>query len=176
MAHVLRVVQGASRIQGTGLFAAVGFAAGQTILRIDDSREVSESNPLDIAGGELPCHVDTVGRGKWVLARPPECYVNHACHPNAYTRSRAWGRELVAMSRIDVDDEITYDYSINSDWDTDWPCLCGLPECRGEVASFLKLPGVVQRRYLPYLEDWFVAQYSKELGQIQASGAAARQP
>jgi SET domain-containing protein len=167
MGSIPRVFAAPSRIEGTGLFAAIAFAQGESILRLDDSRVVCEASPLDPSRGELACHVDYVGGGRLVLAQPPERHINHACEPNVYSRTIGRVRHVVAMKPIRPGDEVTYDYSINSDWDTQWPCTCHLPGCRRIILSFFKLPAELQQGYLPLLDDWFVAEHEEEIRMLR---------
>jgi len=46
------------------------------------------------------------GSPRWNVAR----YINHACRPNAKPVGRKGGIVIVALRRIEPDEEITYDY------------------------------------------------------------------
>ena len=70
-----------SPIHGTGVFAAVDFGAGDRILKRDDSRLVTDENPL--REGERPYHCDWIADGRVVYVPEPERYTNHSCDPNA---------------------------------------------------------------------------------------------
>lgn len=60
------------------------------------------------------------------------------------------------MKEIVKDEEITCDYSLNSDNEGTFQCRCGAKRCRKVyVGNYFKLPGEIQIEYLPYLEDWF---------------------
>lgn len=159
---------GPSIIHGTGVFALRAFRVGDVILTLDDQREVREEAPIDPDRGELACHVDYVGAGRLVLAQPPERHINHSCAPNAYSWTIGGRRHAIALREIEPGDEITYDYSINSHWDTEWPCTCGTRGCRQRIASFFRLPEELQRRYLPLLDSWFVAEHTEAIETLRA--------
>lgn len=159
-----RVHTARSPIHGTGVFSTVRFSPGEIILKIDDSRVVTDAEALDPARGEFEHHCDYLAAGKVVLMRPPERFINHRCDPNSFTRTIAGDRYLVALREIRPGEEVTYDYCVNGDGDTPWECSCGSPECRRQhLSGFFQLPLVIQARDLALLEDWFVAEHRDEV-------------
>jgi GNAT superfamily N-acetyltransferase len=172
-----RVHTAASPIHGTGVFSSDRFSPGQVVLKIDDSRVVTDADPLDPASGEFEHHCDYLAEGKVVLMRPPERSINHACDPNTYIRTIAGDRYVVALRDIRPGEEITYDYCVNGDGDTEWECRCDSPACRKRhLSGFFHLPDQVQARYLALLDDWFVAEHRDEVEalkrRVEAGGAA----
>lgn len=126
-----RVQTAASPIHGTGVFSSAPFSPGEVVLRIDDSRVVTDADPLDPAKGEFEPHCDDLAGGEVVLMRPPERFINHSCDPNTYIRTIAGDRYVVALRPIRPGEEVTYDYCVNGDGDTPWDCLVrqpGLPQ------------------------------------------------
>jgi uncharacterized protein len=159
-----RVYIAESSIQGTGVFSSAHFSPGEIIMRIDDSRIVTDAAPLDPAKGEFEHHCDYLAGGKVVLMQPPERFINHRCDPNTYVRTINGDRYVVALREIRPGDEITYDYCVNGDGDTAWDCSCKSPECRQRhLSGFFHLPVDVQTRCLASLEDWFVAEHRDEV-------------
>ncbi len=153
-----------SVIHGTGVFSAIPISPGEIVLRIDDSRVVTDANPLDPEWDEFEHHCDYLAGGEVVLMRPPERFVNHRCEPNTYIKTIAGDRYVVALREICSGDEITYDYCVNGDGDTEWVCNCDSPACRGRHSSgFFRLPPEVQARYLALLDDWFVNEHRDEV-------------
>ena len=72
------------------------------------------------------------------------------------------------MRDIKTDNEVTYDYSINGDNDGTFNCGCGSKNCRGIYqGNFFKLASDIQKKYLPYLDDWFVNKYEKEVEEVK---------
>ena len=167
-----RVYNAESPIHGTGVFSAARFSPGEIILKIDDSRVVTETASLDPAKGEVEHHCDYLAGGQVVLMQPPERFINHRCDPNTFTRTIVSDRYVVALREIRPGDEITYDYCLNSEGDTAWDCSCGSPECRRHhLSGFFHLPVQVQARYLALLEDWFVAEHGDELEALKRNVA-----
>jgi GNAT superfamily N-acetyltransferase len=159
-----RVYIAESSIQGTGVFSSAHFSPGEIIMRIDDSRIVTDAAPLDPAKWEFEHHCDYLAGGKVVLMQPPERFINHRCDPNPYVRTINGDRYVVALREIHPCDEITYDYCVNGDGDTAWDCCCKTPECRKRhLSGFFHLPVDVQTRYLALLEDCFVAEHRDEV-------------
>lgn len=161
-----RVVVGASKINGQGVFANAAFRPGEAVLAIDDSRVVSEAAPLK--GGEDPRHRDYLEAGKVVLMQPPERFINHSCDPNTYVKTVSGKRLVIARRAIAQGEEITYDYSVNGSGDTVWHCQCGAVRCRHDVHSdFFHLPVELQQEYLPELDDWFQTERAAEVKRLR---------
>lgn len=93
----------------------------------------------------------------------PSDWVNHSCEPNA---GMAGQISLVAMRRIRVGEEITFDYAMTDSLGYDeFDCSCGARRCRHRVsADDWRLPDL-QRRYggffSPYLERRIVVRRSR---------------
>jgi uncharacterized protein len=159
-----RVYTAKSLIHGTGVFSSADFSPGEIILKIDDSRVVTDADPLDQAKGEFEHHCDYLATGKVILMQLPERFINHRCEPNTFIRTVSGDRYVVALREIRHGDEITYDYCVNGDGDTVWDCSCKSPECRKRhLSGFFHLPLDVQARYLALLEEWFVAEHGEEV-------------
>lgn len=170
-----RVYTADSPIHGTGVFSSARFSPGQVVLRIDDSRVVTDAEPLDPARDEFEHHCDYPAGGVVVLMRHPERSINHRCDPNTYIRTIAGDRYIVAIRAIEPGEEITCDYCINGDGDTAWDCSCGSPACRRRhLSGFFHLPEEVQARYLALLEDWFVAEHRAEVNALKLRIEATR--
>lgn len=169
-----RVVVKASPIHGRGLFAAVDFHAGERILRRDDSRLVTDDNPL--REGEHECHCSWIADGRVVYVQEPERHTNHSCDPNAVVQVEQDGsRYCVARRDIKAGQEITYDYCIDGFGDSVWQCNCGNARCRKTIhADFFRLPRDLQVEYLPYLSPWFRERFKDKVEElIREAGASA---
>src|SRR4051812_11926846 len=103
------VVVAPSGIAELGVFAARPFAAGETVLLIDDSRIVHAEHPLQPARGEFDRHQDYLAGGRVVLMGVPERYINSSCDPNTYVSTRDGTRHVIALRTISTGEEITYD-------------------------------------------------------------------
>jgi len=72
------------------------------------------------------------------------------------------------MRGIKNEEEITFDYSINGYNDGTFGCRCGSKNCRGIYqGNFFKLPKLLQKKYLPYLDDWFVEQHKEKIDELR---------
>ena len=66
-----RVYTSQSSIHGTGVFAADHLMPGEIVLKIDDSRVSTDTDPLDTEQGEQEHHCDYLADGKVVRLQPP---------------------------------------------------------------------------------------------------------
>jgi SET domain-containing protein len=160
-----------SAIHGRGVFAVRDFQQGEQVLKLDDSRIVDNTHPLRPERGEHAYHCDYLANGRVVLMGKPERYINSSCDPNTYVRTGPDGaREAIALCRIEHGEEILFDYIINCHGGAVWHCTCGSARCRGTVpSSFVELPLEEQRRYLPLLDAWFVAEHRGETEAVRGS-------
>lgn len=157
-----------STIHGLGVFALRDFAAGEIALLLDDSRVVDAEHPLRPEDSELSYHCDYLAAGKVVLMPPPERHINASCEPNAFVRSVAGGRQVVARRKIAAGSEITYDYIINCHGGEVWQCRCGSARCRGRiVSSYFELPTEWQAEYLGLLDEWFIAEHWERVAELR---------
>lgn len=160
---MLEVTVGESKIHGLGVFAARDFAAGETVLVMDDSRVVDDEHPLRPELGEFDDHCDYLEGGKVILQQFPERHINSSCDPNAFARRSGGASRVVARRAIKAGEEITYDYIIDCHGGEVWQCRCGSRRCRGTiVSSFFELPLELQIEYLPLLNEWFVAEHREQ--------------
>lgn len=147
---------GKSKINGKGSFAARNIKKGE-IVNIFGGDELSEAEvDLLIEKGKLrlddPFQVDD---DRYLVCPGSDYFTNHSCSPNVGIKN---SNQLVAITNIKKDDEITYDYSTttgkqkmdskyrNDDWIMD--CNCGSENCRGKVSYILSLPRPTIEKYL----------------------------
>lgn len=155
----------ASTIQGKGVYATKHLNKNDVVLEIDDSHIVTDLSKLTKEQNEYDC--DYLANGKVILMQEPEKYINHSCDPSTYVKTIGTSRKVIAMHDISSGDEITYDYSMNGDNDGTFVCHCGATNCRGVYqGDFFKLPIGTQKKYLPYLEDWFIKEHSEEIEKL----------
>lgn len=169
--HDMRNFQGkkvyvsTSTAHGNGVFASNNFKEGEIILTIDDSHVVTDATQLTKEQHEFDC--DYLADKIIVMQEPEKC-INHSCDPNTYMRTENGVRFVLTIRQINKDEEITYDYSINGDNDGTFICRCGSKKCRGTYqGNFFKLERELQMRYLPYLDDWFVEKYRKQIEKLK---------
>ena len=154
-----------SKIQGTGVFAKQAIAKGEIVLAIDDSRIVTDDNPL--RADESEDHCDWFPDGTVVYMQEPERYINHSCDPNTFTKTVNGIRYVFALRPIRKDEEITYDYCINGFGDVVWECNCGAVRCRKTIHSdFFHLPREFQIEYLPLLDNYYTNFYHDKIRQL----------
>jgi hypothetical protein len=164
---IKKVVLKQSPVHGVGVCAAVDIPKGAPILRIDDSRVVSDDAPLRELDGEYEYHCDYLAGGKVVLMHSPERHINHSCDPNSFVRTINGVRYVFALRAIAADEEITYDYCINGYGDTLWECRCGSARCRKLIHSdFFHLPHPLQIEYLALLDDWYIEEHREQVEQL----------
>lgn len=159
-----------SPIQGLGVFATRDFAAGEVVMPVNDSRVVDDEHPLRLELGEYAHHQDYLAGGKVVLWPYPERHVNHSCYPNAYVQQVGDLRRVIARRPIARDEEITFDYILNTARGDVWECNCRAQRCRGTIRpSFFDLPLSLQMEYLPELNEWFVDEHKEQIEHLRDS-------
>ncbi len=162
------VVVKKSGIIGKGVFSSKNFREGEVILEIDDSHVVTDSSKLTKEQHKF--ELDYLADGKIVVMQAPERYINHSCDPNSYVKTVNGIRKVFAMRDIQKGEEIVGDYSINGHNEGTFQCRCGSENCRLVYrGNFFKLPKALQKKYLPYLDDWFVEQFKDEIGRLWRS-------
>jgi uncharacterized protein len=138
--------------RGVGVFAAREFSPGDVVMMDLDGdyyeqllsyRELCERE-LDL---KYPLQV---GRD---LFRIPsgsiDDFTNHSCDPTTGIRLYPRGTIILAIRKIHMHDEITFDYStyLNNPYEK-IICCCGATNCRGIIGNFDTLPRELQRYYL----------------------------
>jgi SET domain-containing protein len=98
-------------VTGLGLFATKPIKRGAYIATYRGRRITTEEADRREARGarymfELSKRWVIDGSPRWNVAR----YINHSCRPNAKPVDRRGGIVIVALRRIEHDEEITYDY------------------------------------------------------------------
>jgi len=155
-----------SPIQGKGVYASRSFKEGEVVLIIDDSHVVADTSKLTKEQNEYDC--DYLADGKVILMQEPEKYINHSCNPSTYVKTTDGIRRVIAMHDIKMGEEITYDYSINGDNDGTFECHCGSTNCRKVYnGNFFNLPLKTQKKYLPYLDNWFIKEHQVEVNKLK---------
>jgi|GraSoiStandDraft_50_1057286.scaffolds.fasta_scaffold42737_3 SET domain-containing protein len=96
---------------GLGLFATKQIKRGAYIATYRGPRiTTAESDRREARGARYMFALNKRwvidGSPRWNVAR----YINHACRPNAKPVGRKGGIVIVALRRIEPDEEITYDY------------------------------------------------------------------
>ncbi len=171
--EVTGVIVAESKIHGLGILAARDFAAGETVLVMDDSRIVDAEHPLRPELGEFDYHCDYLEGGKVILQQYPERHINSCCDPNTFARRSGGTSRVVARNAIKAGDEITYDYIIDCHGGEVWQCRCESRRCRGTiVSSFFELPLGLQLEYLPLLNEWFVEEHRKQVAALRRRAGA----
>jgi len=110
-----RVYAAESPIRGTGVLSTADSSPGEIVLKIDDSRIVTDAESLDPMIREFEHHCDDLAGGEVVLMQPPERSIDHCCDPSTYIRTIAGDCYVVALREVHPGDEITYEYRINGD-------------------------------------------------------------
>jgi uncharacterized protein len=98
-------------VTGLGLFATKPIKRDACIATYRGRRIPTEESDRREARGarymfELNKRWVIDGSPRWNVAR----YINHSCRPNAKPVGRRGGIVIVAIRRIELDEEITYDY------------------------------------------------------------------
>ncbi len=98
-------------VTGLGLFATKPIRRAAYIATYRGPRVTAEEADRRVARGaayifEVNSRWSIDGSPRWNVAR----YINHSCRPNAKPVGRNGGIVIVALRRIEPEEEITYDY------------------------------------------------------------------
>ena len=122
-------------LTGLGLFAAKQIKRGAYIATYRGRRiPTEESDRREARGARYMFKLNKRwvidGSPRWNVAR----YINHSCRPNAKPVGRRGGIVIVALRRIEPDEEITYDYGRDylKSFLADGGCRCAV--CRKKKA------------------------------------------
>ena len=100
----------------------------------------------------------------YIYLDQPYRYFNHCCEPNCGVTPN---QELIALKTIDKNEELRYDYSttmLEHHWKM--KCTCHKPSCRKIVTDFVKLPKLLQKKYLKLniVQEFIVKHLNKKTG------------
>lgn len=127
--------------KGIGLFAKRNIKKGETIVI---ARGKSYTADECKTSGLRDDHFMFVGWNKLIFVKPPACYTNHSCNPNAGIKNKV---KLVAVRNIKKDEEIAIDYdTIEYEWKM--KCKCGNKNCRKIIKGWKFLPKKLKKKYI----------------------------
>ena len=140
-----------STVDGVGLFAKDSISVGEKILTIQ-APIVRKKIKTPEESAEIMNWIG-VGKDQWIVTdKTLFRFINHSCNPNAALK----GKTLIALSNIEIGDEVTMDYSM-TDADPYWMmrCSCGSSNCRGEIKSIYSVPTTVFKNHFKYVSKPF---------------------
>ena len=143
--------------KGQGVFALRGFSKGDFIFRKVQGLAIANQQIVKLSK-EQQQHICAIDLERSAVWRPPACYLNHSCEPNAICS----GDRILAWKKIRHGDEITVDYRLFVDDGGLWRCSCGTKSCNGEVVGgFFALTSQQQARYLRYAAGYVQREYRR---------------
>ncbi|HSG32704.1 MAG TPA: SET domain-containing protein-lysine N-methyltransferase [Thermodesulfobacteriota bacterium] len=149
---------------GQGVFAAKKFYPGDLILTFSGKR-VNSDDPVHMT--ELGANLLQTGYKTYIMPESPAVFINHSCSPNAGIMKN---RKLIAIKKINENEEITFDYSTTMDEDL-WTmqCLCNEPTCRHIISDFDTLPQSLKNQYisLNIVQKFIAHKYKKHYRQMK---------
>jgi len=121
---------------GLGMFAIRPIKRNAYIATYRGPRLTNEESDRREARGaaylfEVTKKVTIDGSPRWNVAR----YINHSCRPNAKPVGRNGGIVIVALRRIEPDEEIAYDYGKDYVWYFKQNGGCHCAHCRKRRAA-----------------------------------------
>lgn len=147
--------------KGEGVFATSSYEVGETVI-------------VGVVGepvGRNDVHANQVSSTQWVREGGLHEKLNHSCDPTCGVRVNASRAvDYVARRRIEVGDEITFDYAMRNYVVEHAPaeCLCASSECRGAITGWRDLPAERKAAY-----QGLVAPYLLELDRERSTRPAA---
>ena len=158
-----KVIIRKSGIDRKGVFATRDIKKGEVVVVWRPKKIISKKGMKKLSEDDRS-HTTPTGDGRYIVMGVPERYINHSCNPNTYVKKR----RDIALRNIKKGEEITSDYSINGIDNWKMRCMCRSKNCRKIVyGDFFKLPKRLQKKYLPYLENWFKKKFKIELEKLK---------
>ncbi len=111
-----------SKIHGAGIFATRDFEKGKIVIKWQPEKQISKQDfqKLSKEGRKNISFID----GIFVLV-PKEARLNHSCNPNVFLKNFCY----IAKKNIKNGEEITTDYSKESESEFEMICKCGSRKC-----------------------------------------------
>jgi SET domain-containing protein len=160
--------------KGKGLFANRNIRKGESIMRVDLSKDKSYTREQIDSNPKLQSdHCDYVGRGRYTISFHPYSYMNHSCNPNVLVKHKSITKSnFIALRDIREGEELTYDYGVNAMdqfekelWS--FKCHCGSKNCRKKISGcFFKQPLEIQKFYWKYLPLSIRKKYASKLKRV----------
>jgi uncharacterized protein len=145
-----------SSIAGRGLFAVEPIRAGEivavkgghivTTRQLDELPDPLPNSEIQIADG---LHLVALSRQEY---EPVMLFINHSCDPNV---GFAGNVVLLAMRDVAAGEELTTDYALFDDDDTQMICQCNSPRCRKVIDGRDWRRPDLQQRYRGYF-SWYL--------------------
>lgn len=113
-----------SGISGKGVFANKDFKKGSVVLKWNTRNLLSAYQVASLPRKERE-YASYYSKGKYLLFKSPERYVNHSCDPNTRTSKNA----DIAIKNIKKVEEITTDYGTTA-IGSNFTCRCNTSKCK----------------------------------------------
>jgi SET domain-containing protein len=147
-----------SGIQGRGLIATASISQGE-IVAIKGGH-IIDSEALALCGIETRNSEIQIADGFHIAALTPGEYedvmlfLNHSCEPNVGV---AGNIVFVAMRDISAGEELTTDYALFDDQDSEMVCRCQRAGCRRIISGRDWQRPELQDKYGPYF-SWYIKE------------------
>ena len=149
--------------KGLGIFAAAAIPAGTTVAGFGGNVvDRAEFDTLDEAWRTHSLQIDDQ---LYMVSMPPFApadLVNHSCEPNCGIIGSCL---LVAITAIEVGDELCFDYAMTDTNDYDeFVCSCGTASCRRLITGGdWKIPEL-QERYAGFFSSYITRKIAETAG------------
>jgi len=133
--------------KGEGIFATKSFNLNDIVM-VGVIKEILSGNHS---------HASQIDENKYVFHAGLISKVNHSCDPNCGIKVNETGaHDFVAIRKISVNEEITFDYAMRNYGVDYFPdqCMCGSKKCRGKITGWKDLPYENKKAY-----EGFIAPY-----------------
>lgn len=144
-----------SGVEGRGVFAARDIKAGEFVCSLS-GRLVPSSTAQGPDYDRMALQISD----DWWLEEEghPDDFINHRCDPNL--RFSPQGDFFQALKAIRKGEELFFDYATSvyfGGWSVE--CLCGAPNCRGQITGFEDLNPDMQHKILRYALPFIRQKY-----------------
>jgi uncharacterized protein len=159
-----------SSIEGRGLFAKQQIRAGEIVVVKGGyilTKAQRDEIGVELGPSEIQITEDLfIGPATRRQREGGMMHLNHSCEPNLGLQGQV---VYVALRDIGIDEELTFDYAMNSDEPDQMTCRCGSRDCRGTITGSDWKKPEIQKKYDGYF-SWFIQCRIDALGKASSSG------
>jgi len=142
--------------KGIGVYSMRPFEIGETVLigHIEKILSKNHTHASQIAEHKFALHAGLISK------------FNHSCDPNCGIKVNVFGgHDFVAMRKIKLNEELTFDYAMRNYRIEHFPgqCRCGENVCRGSITGWKDLPQHRKEQYFGFVAPYLIEMDLKVL-------------
>ncbi|MDH5716897.1 MAG: SET domain-containing protein-lysine N-methyltransferase [Spirochaetia bacterium] len=142
--------------KGDGIFTTKKYTKGDIVILGTIGRKLRENYS----------HASQIAENEYILHAGLSSKINHSCDPNCGIKVNDTGaHDIIARRTIEIDEEITFDYSMRNYVIEFFPkeCMCGCDNCRGKITGWKDLTEKKKNEYKGFAAPYLIELDKKNL-------------